>query len=85
VAAQHQVTLNWAAPVNSPVPVTGYNVYRATGTSGSFQLLNSSSISQTSYIDLTVVAATSYRYYATSVDNAGTESTPSNVAAVTVP
>lgn len=41
VAAQHKVNLSWAAPVNSPVPVSGYEVYRALSGSTSFQLLNS--------------------------------------------
>jgi len=84
-AVQHQVTLNWAAPVGSPVPVTGYNVYRAPGGSSSFQILNSSSISQTTYIDLTVQTKSVYVYYVKSVDAAGAESTPSNEVTVTVP
>jgi len=84
-AVQHQVSLSWSAPVNSPVPVTGYNIYRATGSSTSFQLLNPSVGSQTTYIDLAVVTSTSYKYYVTSVDAAGTESIASNRVTVTIP
>jgi hypothetical protein len=82
-AAQHQVSLTWNAPVNSPIPVSDYKVYRATGTSKSFQLLNSTT--DTAYVDLAVVASTSYAYYVTSVDSAGTESVPSSQVAVNIP
>lgn len=81
--AQHQVSLSWAAPANSPVPVVDYNVYRATRTSSSYQLLNSAST--TSYVDLSVSANTTYTYYVTSMGNTGAESIPSNHVTVTVP
>ena len=84
-AVQHRVTLTWNAPGNSPVPVTGYNLYRATGTGSSFQILNTSSISEMSYVDLTVATNTTYIYYVTSLDAAGIESVPSNEVKVTVP
>ena len=80
---QHHVNLSWAAPVSSPVQVTGYNIYRASGSSSSFQLLNSSS--STSYLDLQVVSGTAYSYYVTSTDSAGTESVASNQITVTIP
>jgi fibronectin type 3 domain-containing protein len=82
-ATQHQVSLNWNAPVTSPVPVTGYKIYRATGSNTSFQVLSSSTA--TAYVDLAVVAGTSYSYYVTSVDSAGTESVSSNQVTVTIP
>lgn len=81
--AQHQVTLSWAAPASSPVTVSGYNVYRAASGGTAFQRLNTSA--QTTYADQNVVAGSSYNYYVTSVDSAGTESTPSNQVTVTVP
>jgi hypothetical protein len=81
----HQVDLSWDAPGSSPVPVTGYHIYRATGSSSSYQLLNSSADAQTSYIDSTVAAGTAYAYYVTSVDSAGTESQPSSQINVTIP
>jgi hypothetical protein len=82
-AVQHQVSLSWAAPVNSPDTVTGYRVYRATGTSTTYQQVASSS--STGYVDASVQANTAYSYYVTSVGSNGTESAPSNHAAATVP
>jgi hypothetical protein len=84
-AVQRQVTLNWNGPTNSPDPVSGYNVYRAPSGGTTFQRLNSTSDSQTSYVDEAVQAGSSYTYYVKSVDAAGTESTPSNETTVTVP
>jgi fibronectin type 3 domain-containing protein len=82
-AIQHQVTLSWSAPANSPMPVADYNVYRATGSSTSYQLLSSSN--STGYLDPNVQANTVYSYYVTSVGETGTESSPSNQVSVTVP
>jgi hypothetical protein len=82
-AAQHQVSLSWTAPANSHVPVTDYNIYRATGSSSSYQLLNSST--STSFVDSSVQANTAYTYYVTSVSGSGTESSPSNQATLTTP
>jgi len=82
-AAQHQVSLSWTAPVTSPVPVAGYNIYRATGSSSSFQLLNSSG--NPAYVDLQVLSGTAYSYYVTSTGSTGTESVPSNYVTVTIP
>jgi hypothetical protein len=83
--AQHEVDLSWSAPSSSSTSVTGYHIYRATGSSTSFQLLNSSIDTQTSYVDSTVVSGTTYTYYVKSVDSSGTESTASNQASVTIP
>lgn len=80
---QHEVTLTWTAPAKSPVPVAGYDVYRAIGGSPSFQLLDFSKA--TTYRDLGVSASTTYIYYVTSVDGGGIESNPSNQATVIVP
>jgi hypothetical protein len=82
---QHQVDLSWAAPAQSPVAVTGYNIYRQSGGNSSFQLLQPSHIAQAIYTDSTVISGASYTYYVTSVDSSGDESAPSNQASVTVP
>jgi hypothetical protein len=82
---QHQVDLSWAAPAQSAVPVTGYNIYRQSGSNSSFQLLQTSQIAQTTYTDPTVISGASYIYYVTSVDSSGDESAPSNQASVTIP
>lgn len=79
------VNLSWNPPSGSSDPISGYNVYRATGTSSSFQKLNSSVSSPVSFVDSTVQSSTTYQYYVTSVDAGGAESTPSNTATVAVP
>jgi fibronectin type 3 domain-containing protein len=84
-AVGHQVALTWVAPTNSPVSVSGYYIWRATGASTSFQQLNASEDSQTSYVDTSVTSGTTYKYYVTSVDSQGTQSSPSNAVTVTVP
>ena len=81
----HEVDLSWSAPSSSIIPIAGYHIYRATGTSTSYQLLNSSVDTQTSYADKSVASGTSYSYYVKSVDALGLESSPSNQITVTVP
>jgi len=76
------VDLSWSAPSGS---VSGYNIYRATGSSSTYQKLNSSVSSPASYMDASVQTSTTYQYYVTSVDSSGTESTPSNTATVAIP
>ena len=84
-ATSYQVNLSWDAPSSSPVGVTGYNIYRETGSSGSYQLINSSADASTSYTDSTVACNTSYTYYVESVDAEGDLSAPSNSYTVSVP
>jgi hypothetical protein len=81
---QHEVQLSWSAP-NSTATISGYEIYRATGSSGSFQLLNSSLDQQTVYSDMAVAGGTTYSYQVRSVDASGTVSTPSNTTTVTIP
>ena len=83
-ATPHEVDLSWAAPGSSPDPVAGYNIYRSTG-GGSDQLINASILTQTSYIDSTVVSGTTYSYTVKSVDSNGVESVASNPITVTIP
>lgn len=80
----HHVNLSWNAPASSPDPAVGYNVYRSPG-NGSFALLNTSPVTVVSYVDSTVVSASSYTYEVKSVDSSGVESVPSNQVTVTVP
>ena len=84
-ATQHQVSLTWSAPASSPVPIAGYYIYRSTGGSTSYQLLNATVDTQTTYIDSTVQAGSTYDYIVESVGSAGTESVPSNEVAASVP
>jgi hypothetical protein len=80
-----QVDLSWDAPSSSPDPVAGYNIYRSTGGSSSYQLLNSSIDTETTYVDSTVQSGTAYTYYVESVDSSGVKSAPSNLVSVTIP
>ena len=50
----HHVDLSWHAPSSSPLPIEGYKIYRSTGGSSTYQLLNSSIGAQTTYVDSTV-------------------------------
>ena len=79
------MTLNWDAPSNSSDPVVGYDIYRATAGSSTYQLLNSSADVQTTYVDTAVQASAAYVYYVTSVDSSGVQSTSSNQVTATIP
>ncbi|WP_446744408.1 choice-of-anchor D domain-containing protein [Silvibacterium acidisoli] len=81
----HEVTLNWTPPSSTPVPVAGYNVYRATGTSTAYARINTSTIVQPTYVDTTVVAGSTYSYVVKSMASAGLESAASNNTNVVIP
>jgi fibronectin type 3 domain-containing protein len=83
--AANEVDLSWDAPSSSPVPIVGYNIYRSTGGSAAYQLLNSSVDAQTTYVDSTVQAGLTYDYIVESVDSFGVESVPANEATATIP
>ena len=83
-AAVYSVNLSWSAPTSSTDPVAGYNIYR-TLSGGSPQLLNSTPISGTTYVDNSVVSGSTYAYSAESVDANGVQSVPSNQVEVTIP
>jgi len=81
----HQVTLTWDAPGSSTDPVAGYEIYRADAGSSTYQLLNSTAETQTTFVDANVQANASYVYYVTSVDASGVQSTASNQVTATIP
>jgi hypothetical protein len=83
-AAGYHVSLSWDAPSSSSPAVAGYHIYRAVGTSGSYQLLNSDTAA-TDYSDTSVTSGTTYNYEVMSVDSSGTESKPSNVYTTSIP
>ena len=64
---------------------SGYNLYRSPSGVTTFQLLNSTPDSHTSYVDQAVQSGSSYTYHVKSVDTAGTESVASNQTTVTIP
>jgi hypothetical protein len=85
LGAAHEVELSWSAPGSPDDPIAGYNLYRASSGSSSFQLLNSLDNTQTAYVDSPVQSGQGYSYFVTSVDNSGTESVPSDMISVAIP
>jgi fibronectin type 3 domain-containing protein len=65
--------------------VAGYNIYRKTGSGGSFVLINPSPDTTVAYVDRTVTSGVTYSYVIKSVDSSGVESAPSNLITVTIP
>ncbi|MGA2170696.1 MAG: choice-of-anchor D domain-containing protein [Terracidiphilus sp.] len=84
-AASYAVDLSWDAPSSSTDPVVGYNVYRSPSGSSTYQLLNSSVDTQTTYVDSRVQSGLSYDYIVESVDASGNESVPTSPIVVTIP
>jgi Domain of unknown function (DUF4082)/Abnormal spindle-like microcephaly-assoc'd, ASPM-SPD-2-Hydin len=84
MSAAHEIDLTWNAPSSSSDPIAGYHIYRSVG-SGALQLMNSSTVVQTAYVDTTVSSGTTYDYVVKSVDQNGVESAPSNQIAMTTP
>jgi hypothetical protein len=83
-ATSYEVNLTWDAPTTSTDPVAGYNVYRSPSGATSYQELNTSAITQTSYVDTAVQAGQAYDYIVESVDASGVTSAPSNMASATI-
>jgi hypothetical protein len=79
------VTVSWNAPTGSTDPVAGYIVLRAPAGSSSYQKLNASAVTATSYVDSTVQAGATYDYVVESVDASGVDSSPSTMASATTP
>jgi len=84
-AASYSVDLGWDAPVDSAVPIAGYNVYRAVSGSSSYALLNTALDTQTNYVDSAVQTGMSYDYMIESVDTSGVASAPTSPILVAVP
>jgi len=80
-AGAGSVDLDWLA--NSEPDLAGYNIYRATATTGPFVRINGPLVAATVVTDTAVVPGTLYFYVVRAVDNAGNESTDSNQAAAT--
>src|SRR3989454_184426 len=75
-------TLSWNP---SPSGTVSYNVYRGTQSGGSYQKLNSSPVSTTTYTDNSVLAGQTYFYVVTAVDSRNVESVHSNEVSATMP
>jgi fibronectin type 3 domain-containing protein len=79
----HSVMLNWL-PSTTP-GVTGYNLYRAEVSGGTYVKLNTPPIVGTTFVDSSVASGRMYYYVSTAVDNNSAESTYSNQAIAAVP
>ena len=79
-----KVQLTWNSPVSSSDPIAGYDVYRSVD-GVTYQQLNGSIDSQTTFVDGGVQSGVQYNYYVVSVDAAGVRSAPSNLTTVAVP
>jgi fibronectin type 3 domain-containing protein len=74
------IALTWNAPASSPDPVAGYNVYRSPSGASAWVLQNAQLLTTASYADQTAVTGMGYDYVIVSVDAAGVEGGPSNIA-----
>jgi len=81
-APSHSVDLAWKASTSS---IVGYNIYRATQSTGPFSKLNSQPQSGLTYTDNNVQAGKTYYYGVTAVDSNSVESNFSNEASATTP
>ncbi len=81
IADNGNVTLDWDN--NGETDLAGYNVYRSTTQGSGYSKLNTSLITDSNYIDSSVVNGTPYYYVVTAVDSASSESGYSNEANAT--
>lgn len=84
--AQHQVVLNWTAPVTSD-PIVSYDIKRApapAGVVGTYASIGTVPASSTTYTDTAVTAGSEFSYEVCSVNAAG-ESTPCPSVLATIP
>lgn len=79
----HTVTLGWAAPSSSPLPVASYNIYRGSASGAESTKINTAPVTAVSFVDRP--AAGTYFYIVKSATADGTESIPSNEAQAIVP
>ncbi len=70
------VGLRWNANLESEA-VLGYNVYRSAKSGGPYDLLTSSTLAETEYVDRGLDVAKTYYYVVTALDAQGRESRPS--------
>ena len=83
-STQHVVALSWARSLSANI--TGYNVYRATVSSGPYSRINSGGlVAATLYDDGSVKSGTTYFYTVTTINSSGIESGFSNQVKAAVP
>ena len=79
------VQLSWLSPAGTTDSIAGYNIYRSVSGSGTYQVLNATINTQTTFTDAAIQAGGAYNYYVTTVDAQGMGSVPSNVTNVAIP
>ena len=65
------VKLSWAASPTTQAPITGFRIYRATGTTGQFAFLRTAGATTRSYTDGSASGSTVYRYQVAPYNQAG--------------
>ena len=70
------IDLSWQP--DADIDLAGYNVYRRTGSSGTFTRVTSKPIPGPALSDTEVTPTATYTYRVTAVDNDGNESSPSD-------
>jgi hypothetical protein len=79
----YSVNLSWNASTSPNV--TGYNVYRRSGTGGSFSRINTVLDPNTLYLDTSVSDGLTYYYETTAVNSTNEESGPSAIVQAIIP
>jgi hypothetical protein len=79
----HTVSLSWTASTSPNV--VGYNVYRRTGTAGSYGQINTVLNATTEYTDASVTDGQTYYYETTAVNSSDEESAHSTPAQAVIP
>ncbi|MGA7400811.1 MAG: choice-of-anchor D domain-containing protein [Candidatus Sulfotelmatobacter sp.] len=82
-APAYSVNLTWVASTSPNI--TGYNVYRRTGTTGSFTQINTVLNATTAYTDSSVTDGQTYYYETTAVNSSNEESAPSTAVSAKIP
>jgi hypothetical protein len=82
-APVHTVNLSWTASTSPNI--IGYNIYRRTGTAGSYAQINIVLNANTDYIDTDVVDGQTYFYETTAVNSSNEESARSTAVQVVIP
>jgi hypothetical protein len=82
-APVHTVSLSWTA--SSSPNVVGYNIYRRTGTTGTYAQINTALNATTAYTDTSVADGATYYYETTAVNSSNEESAPSTPVKAAIP
>ena len=79
----YTVSLAWTASTSSDV--VGYNIYRRTGTAGSYAQINTVLDASTQYTDTFVADGQTYYYETTAVSSSNEESARSSSVQAVIP